>query len=247
MRSPLQAGTDQNGSSDPALILHLVEECPLLRGLPPAALDEAASAARVRDARRREVLHREGEPVREVSILARGRVKLSHWTGDRQSLLVRVARAGEVCDWPGLLTNDVHLATAVAAEPSRVLTLERARLDALFDAHPELYRNALRILARWQRELADRYQELSELRVPQRLALTLLRLASADGRRLTEDSVAEIPLSRRELAQLAGTTLFTVSRLVSDWEAAGILEARRENLRVKRPAALVAVARPPEG
>jgi CRP-like cAMP-binding protein len=42
------------------------------------------------------------------------------------------------------------------------------------------------------------------------------------------DSGIEVGLSREELAQMTGTTLFTVSRLISLWETRGIVKARRE-------------------
>ena len=38
----------------------------------------------------------------------------------------------------------------------------------------------------------------------------------------------EISLSREELAQLTGTTLFTVSRLLCQWDLLGIVSARQE-------------------
>ena len=49
----------------------------------------------------------------------------------------------------------------------------------------------------------------------------------------------EIALSRQELAQLTGTTLFTVSRLLSQWEQRGIVAARREAVLVRDLPALV--------
>ena len=42
------------------------------------------------------------------------------------------------------------------------------------------------------------------------------------------DGAVEIGLSREELAQMTGTTLFTVSRLLSAWEARGMVKPRRE-------------------
>jgi hypothetical protein len=37
-----------------------------------------------------------------------------------------------------------------------------------------------------------------------------------------------VSLSREELAQMTGTTLFTVSRLFSAWETRGLVKPRRE-------------------
>ena len=57
------------------------------------------------------------------------------------------------------------------------------------------------------------------------------------------DGYVEIALSRRELAQLTGTTLFTVSRLLCQWEAQGIVSARREVVLVHDVTALTELSR----
>jgi CRP-like cAMP-binding protein len=89
------------------------------------------------------------------------------------------------------------------------------------------------------RELEDRYRELATEHVPHRLARTLLRVVQPDGRRFEDGLFGDVPLSRRELAQLTGTTLFTVSRLLSEWERAGVVKARRECVVVPDPQALI--------
>ena len=52
----------------------------------------------------------------------------------------------------------------------------------------------------------------------------------------------DMPLSRQDLAEMTGTTLFTVSRVLSEWESQGIVESGRERVVVKRPHGLVALA-----
>lgn len=246
MPPPSFRGTPPRYDPSPAeLPVRLLEECALFRGLPDEALLEAATGARMRDLKKGEVLFREGDPVREFAVLARGRVKLTRVAAAGSAGFVQLIGPAEACDWPGMLIDELHSSTAVVAEPSRVLVWEKVRLRELFDRHPVLYRNALRILARRQRELAERYRELSSLRVPQRLARALLRLASPSGRWLEDGGLREIPLSRKDLAQLAGTTLFTVSRLLSEWETNGIIETRREHVRVEKPDALAVIGRFP--
>ncbi len=63
----------------------------------------------------------------------------------------------------------------------------------------------------------------------------------------------DLPLSRQDLANMAGTTLYTVSRTLSRWEEEGIVEAGREKVLIKHPPRLVMIAedlppavRPPE-
>ena len=52
----------------------------------------------------------------------------------------------------------------------------------------------------------------------------------------------DFPLSRQDLAQMTGTTLFTVSRILSGWEQNGLIAAGRRRVSVKRPHALVQIA-----
>ena len=40
----------------------------------------------------------------------------------------------------------------------------------------------------------------------------------------------EVGLSREGLAQMTGTTLYTISRLLSTWEEDGLINSRRESM-----------------
>jgi CRP-like cAMP-binding protein len=59
----------------------------------------------------------------------------------------------------------------------------------------------------------------------------LIRLSDQIARSSRGD--LEITLSRAELAQLTGTTLFTVSRLLCQWQSLGIVKIRREAVLVQ--------------
>jgi len=78
--------------------------------------------------------------------------------------------------------------------------------------------------------MEERYREISTEKVAGRLSHQLVRLMNQVGRKV--DGAMEICLSREELAQLTGTTLFTVSRLLSDWDQRGIVSTRREAVSV---------------
>jgi CRP-like cAMP-binding protein len=75
-----------------------------------------------------------------------------------------------------------------------------------------------------------RVRELTTARVGQRLAQTLLRLARQCGRQTPGGVLITQPLTRQELAELTGTTLYTVSRTLTKWEADGLLESRHRQL-----------------
>ena len=90
--------------------------------------------------------------------------------------------------------------------------------------------------------LQDRLREMATERVERRIANTLLRLARQTGRKTPEGVQIDLPLSRQDLAELCGTTLYTVSRTLSRWEMDGIVEAGRERVVIRAPHRLVMIA-----
>lgn len=227
----------RRGASDAETLS--IQAAPLFKGLSPGELAEVAAAARGRRLQRREALHREGEAAREVSLLCAGRAKITQTTASGKAVIFRLAGPGEVIGGLGLVPGALHPSTPEALEPCEVLLWDARAFEGLADRLPVLRRNAVRILAERLRVQEERYLELATERVAPRLARTLLHLLGQIGR--PHRGSVLIGLSREDLAQMTGTTLFTVSRLLSQWEMAGFLEAAREAVIVGDPRGLVGI------
>jgi CRP-like cAMP-binding protein len=102
-----------------------------------------------------------------------------------------------------------------------------------------LRENVLQSVREHLLELEQRFRELATERVASRVACQLLRLAQKIGRRVS--GAVEIGVSREELAQMTGTTLFTVSRLLSSWEVPGTVKPGRESVTICNADALRSV------
>lgn len=98
----------------------------------------------------------------------------------------------------------------------------------LEERYPTLRRNTVRIFADYLRRLEERFLELATEQVGSRLARMLVRLVDQSQR--SEQGKGRVDFSREELAQMTGTTLFTVSRLLSKWEDRGILQSQRKSV-----------------
>jgi CRP-like cAMP-binding protein len=96
----------------------------------------------------------------------------------------------------------------------------------LIETIPQFSRNICSILSSQLNELQERYHEISAERVERRVACALIRLDRQFGN--PSGGGSEIAISRQELAQMTGTTLFTVSRLISKWGELGLVSPRRE-------------------
>jgi CRP-like cAMP-binding protein len=108
------------------------------------------------------------------------------------------------------------------------------------DRFSVLHQNMARILGEDLMELEERFREVATEKVGTRVARQLARLMERIGRPV--NAGVEISLSREELAQMTGTTLFTVSRLFSAWEARGIVRPQREAVTICDAQSLLALS-----
>jgi CRP-like cAMP-binding protein len=175
-------------------------------------------------------LARQGDPARSFYILESGFLKLMQLTAEGTELIVRFVVPGEPFGGVVALSNAPYPVTAVAVQPSVVRTWSREAVAQLLGATPQVRVNIMREMATHMTEALTRVRELTTARVGVRLAHTLLRLARQCGRRTPDGVLITQPLTRQELADLTGTTLYTVSRTLTKWEAMGLLESRKRLL-----------------
>jgi len=107
---------------------------------------------------------------------------------------------------------------------------------------PKLALNAPAIQGRHLREIQARCRELATERVERRIARAVLRLARRAGRRVPEGVRVEFPSSRQDIAEITATTLYTVSRTLSGWENRGLVTLGRQEVVIRDPHGLVALA-----
>ena len=216
---------------------------PLFGGLPPEALAVAAENARLVRAAPGRTFFREGEPARLFYVLARGRVKFTQISAEGHEVILRVLGPGEPFGGISAFTNiGTYPVTARALEASEAHAWDGVRMTALMQRFPQIAINAAAIIAERVQDLQRQHRELMTERVERRIARALLRLATHSGRRVAGGVEIDFPLSRQDLAQMTGTTLFTVSRTLSAWEGAGIIATGRRRVTIRQPHRLVRIA-----
>ena len=211
-------------------------------GLTEAERGDCLDAGRVVDVKRGQALARQGEPARAFYLVASGLLKLVQVTPEGHELIVRFVGAGEPFGGVVALAPTEYPVTALAVEATRLREWPRDALAALLDRYPQLRVNIMREMAAHMTDALTRVRELTTERVGQRLAHTLLRLARQCGRQTADGVLIAHPLTRQELAQLAGTTLYTVSRTLAAWEAEGVLKSDHRRLLVRSTRRLEALA-----
>jgi CRP/FNR family transcriptional regulator, nitrogen oxide reductase regulator len=211
-------------------------------GLATEARAEVLARGMVRQLASREVLERQGEPAGTFYLVESGYLKLTQLTREGDAVIVRFIGPGEPYGGVVALHRGTYPVTAEAVGAARVRCWPRPVLLELIERHPRIKTNIMEAIAGHMTDALTRVRELATARVPQRLARTLLRLTARPDRASGAPRRLEYPLSRQELAELTGTTLFTVSRILSQWEADGLLESSRQQITILAPRRLERIA-----
>ncbi len=234
--------TDADKSAARSELLKCVRQNPVFAGLSKAAASDVLDAARVRTVAAQDAIIRQGDEACAFGILLSGRAKMVQVTPDGRQVLIRYIVTGQEYGLIAALRGYTYPLTIEAVETCAVLCWPGARLAEFFARYPQVSLNALHIMVIRNQELQLRYRELLTDRVEQRLARALLRLSTIAGEHTAGGTLITLSLTREDLAELIGATLFTVSRTLSQWEQAGYVDGGRERIRICRPDALEQLA-----
>jgi len=216
---------------------------PLFEGLPAAELQRLTRSARVRTIRRGEFYFHQGEPARHVFFLTAGSVKLVRTVPSGEGVILRVvAPAQHFGDGRIGLGEAVRFASAEALEDSRALVWDGSAILRVVMGFPAVGVNVIRWLQELMEEERTRLEDFLSADVARRLARLFLRLGQSFGRRTRYGVVIEVPLSRRDMAELAITSPYTVSRILAEWRRLDILDAQRTRILVQDQEQLAAIA-----
>ncbi len=183
----------------------------------------------------------QGDPADYLYVLTSGQVKLLQSNPAGQQVNLRTLYPWQMFGALGAVRQEAaYPASAQAIEDSTALAISSADLKQMMQTRPYLASGLMQLMTSYIQEMQSRYRELATERVQQRIARTLLRLASQSGQKAEQG--IELALSRQDFAEISGTTLYTVSRVLTEWERQGLVSSSREHIRILEPHALVRLA-----
>lgn len=186
----------------------------------------------------------QSDPAEYLYVLISGQVKLVQSNTSGKQVNMRTVQPWEMFAALGAVRKEAtYPASAEALQDSTAIAIKSDFMGEMMQTRPYLAMALTRLMTSNIQEIQARYRELATERVEQRIAHTILRLASQRGQRIEDETtVVELAFSRQDLAEMSGTTLFTVSRTLSEWEKSGLIEAGRERIRIHNPHGLVKIA-----
>jgi CRP-like cAMP-binding protein len=219
-----------------------LQQVRLFHNLPPTELSQICEVARPSHVKRGGIFFHQDDPATTLYVLLQGQVKMTQVGLDGHQVIIRVINPGEDFGAIAVLTDVAYPLSAQVVEDSLALAWEKNIIVDLLTAYPTIALNALQLVADRFKQLQQRYRELATKPVEQRVARALLRLVSQAGREVETGLLIDLSLSRQNLAEMTGTTLYTTSRLLSEWKRQGLVETGREQVIIRQLAALRAIA-----
>lgn len=211
----------------------VVRSLPLFERMSDTDLDAFLDHASYRRVSQGEAVFKQGQAAASFYLLLSGRLKVTQVTGDGQQIIVRVVHPGELFGFAMALQRPDYPGTATAATDSVVLSWPSELWPQFVEQNGRLAASAIQTMGRQLEEAHTRIREMSTQEVERRVAHAILRLSLLAGRKEESGIRIAFPISRQDIAEMTGTTLHTVSRILSAWEARGLVACGRQKLLVR--------------
>ena len=220
----------------------MLEEMPVLSLLSPGDWEKVKNLFVEKRFGKDDYIFFEGDPSSWLGVILEGRVKIIKHSGAGKDVVLDVISPGEMLGEAAASNGKPYPATAQAMEPTVVASIYREDFLRLLKQYPALALGLIEELGRRLREAQETIKSMAVERVERRIARILLKLAATTGSSSEEGIVIELPLTRQDIAEMAGTTVETTIRTMSKFRKKGLVQTKRGRVMILEPHQLVKIA-----
>jgi CRP/FNR family transcriptional regulator len=174
----------------------------------------------------------EGQAARSVYVLCSGHMKLTTSSKDGKTLLVRLARPGDVLGLSAAISGTPYEITAQAIDPVQVKSFQRQDFLHFIERHIEGSMHTVKMI---NQEYRDALSDASRLAlsscVSGRVARLLLQLASGQPDHNLRFTMS---LTHEDLATMLGTTRESVTRVLNEFKRKGLISIKGSAITILR-------------
>jgi CRP/FNR family transcriptional regulator, nitrogen oxide reductase regulator len=211
---------------------------PLLAGLSPSEIADILAQGRALNVVPKTRLCTGGDKAEHLFVVLRGRIKYSRLTREGDEITLRLFTPGETFGLATLLPDPLnYLGTAEAVLAGELLVWNHDEISRLSDRYPHLRTNGLLIALHFLGTVSDRHAYLFEGSASYRLARVLIDVGRRSGE--IRPQGIDVHITNEQLGSLADVSRFTASRVLSDWNRAGVITKERNIVHIHSPEGLL--------
>jgi len=200
-------------------VADVLKRSPIFSALSHGELAELSASTIERSYESGEFVFWEGDAPEWFYVVAAGRVKVLKQSAAGKEFIVAFLGPGEMFGEVAVFEDRPYPASAQAISRSKVIGIERGHFLSFLTKRPDVALRIINVLGGRLRDAQNRLRDIAVERVDQRLSRTLLMLSTRLG--------SELPFTRQEIAEMAGTTTETAIRFMSRLKDGGIIRSTR--------------------
>jgi len=215
-------------------VLSVIEACSAYNSLSEADRMKLANQSFLAYAERSEPIWLAGAPSEFSGVIGVGFAKMTRTTPHGAEIAVELLGPGQCFGILAAVEGRVFPLSAVAVTNCWYLKIPTRVLLEMYRENASLRDQILRSLAPRLRRAHDMMARMSTGKVEERIAAVLLILGEMYGRRGNKGSIRlSVPLTRQDIAEMAGTTVESCIRVMSRWQKAGIIATNHQVITMK--------------
>lgn len=215
-----------------------LKKTPIFKEFSDEELSEVEGLLRERKYRRGTIIFNENDPADYFYVIREGRIKISKLSKDGRELIIGIFGENGIFGDVPVFDGGPYPASAAAMTDATIWAISREEFEALVKKHPEISLKLIRVLGRRLRQAHNLLRDMALKNVPQRLANLLKKLKREYG--VEEDGVIvlDLPFSRQDMAEMIGVTRETVTRELTKFAKAGIIDVNGKRIVIRDEAKL---------
>ncbi|WP_100627808.1 Crp/Fnr family transcriptional regulator [Algoriphagus formosus] len=183
--------------------------------------------------RKGQILFYEGTKPLGIFCINAGVVKVYKTASNGKDQIIHLAKAGDFLGYSALLGEENYTTSAMIVEDAKICFIPKESfLETLF-GNTQFFKRVTKQLSHELNIMEDKLTDATQKSIRERLAYTLLLLASSYGVEGDEAQKIDLVLSREEIAGIVGTATESVIRLLSEFKKDNLIEFEGKKIIIK--------------
>ena len=188
------------------------------------------------------LLFLERQEPRGVFVHCAGQAKLSIGSSGGKTLILRIAKPGEILGLTATLSGTPYEVTAETLHPCQVAFVRREDFQRFVAKYPEAYQGIVQHLSSLYNGACEQLRTVGlSASAPEKLARLLLHW-SRGAKESRQGVQITLPLTHEEIAEFIGTTRETVTRTLSEFKSRQLVALKGSTLLISNRPALEAIS-----
>ncbi|HEY0865806.1 MAG TPA: Crp/Fnr family transcriptional regulator [Fimbriimonas sp.] len=204
----------------------------LLNSLTPEQLGRIITSSRVVEAKKGDYIWITGSTVDFFGLCYDGFIKMVRSCEDGIDMTAELMGPGQIFGMLGSIEGTGCPLSAIAVTDLWYLRIPKAVFLPIYQESAPLKDRLVRKLSVRLHGMVDLMSRMSGGTVEQRIAAILFILMESYARREGKTVRLDVPLTRQEISEMAGTTVESTIRTMSRWQKEGVIATERQNITI---------------